>query len=56
MIAQFTADLSHASILARGKLKRLKLMKTLEKMEKNAKLMKVKVDSTKIIRKYRDAR
>jgi hypothetical protein len=39
-----------------AKLKRLKLMKTLEKMEKNAKLMKVKVDSTKIIRKYRDAR
>jgi len=39
-----------------GKLKKLKLLKTLEKMKANAKSMKVKVDSTGIIREYRDAR
>lgn len=39
-----------------SKLKKLKLLKTLEKMKANAKSMKVKVDSTSIIREYRDAR
>lgn len=39
-----------------AKLKKLKLLKTLEKMKTNAKSMKVKVDSTTIIREYRDAR
>lgn len=39
-----------------SKLKKLKLLKTLEKMKANAKSMRVKVDSTDIIREYRDAR
>ena len=39
-----------------ARLKKLKLLKTLEKMKTNAKSMKVKVDSTAIIREYRDAR
>lgn len=39
-----------------SKLKKLKMLKTLEKMKANAKSMRVKVDSTDIIRQYRDAR
>lgn len=39
-----------------SKLKKLKMLKTLEKMKANAKSMKVKVDSSDIIREYRDAR
>lgn len=39
-----------------AKLKRLKLLKTLEKMSANAKLMKVKVDSSDIIKDYRNRR
>ena len=39
-----------------SKLKKLKMLKTLEKMKANAKSMKVKIDSTDIIREYRDAR
>lgn len=39
-----------------ARIKTLKLLKTMEKMRKNAKSMKVKVDSADIIRAYRDAR
>ena len=39
-----------------SKLKKLKMLKTLEKMNANAKSMKEKVDSADIIREYRDAR
>ena len=37
-------------------IKNAELLKTLKKMKTNAKSMKVKIDSTDIIREYRDAR
>lgn len=39
-----------------NKIKALKLLATLKKMQKNAKQMKVKVDSTKLVREDRDSR
>lgn len=39
-----------------AELKRLRLLKIIEKMEKNSKSMKVKTDSASIIRKYRNMR